>query len=291
MTYDEYLAAVLAAQKVGDDDVALLHKHRDEVEQLLRDELGQAPRIRFGGSLAKATMIKESFDLDILCYFPYDDKSSGNTLEDTFNAVRDALKTRYAVVVKRCALRLHNIDTTQPNRDYHVDVVPGRYVDASHEDTWLYVTTPEKRRLKTNIEKHVTHIQSSTCHREIRLSKLWNIRKGLGIPTFVLELLVVKGLKGRTFTTAGDGMTSFWTYVRDTEALKVEDPANPDGNDLSDLLDVNAQARLKHASRDALVAVERGEWPATFGPVDGHDTAAKVRSAATGVAFTKPWSG
>ncbi len=290
MTFDQYLGVALAAQAVSDAEIDALRRHRDDVERLLRDGLGPAARIRYGGSYAKDTMIKDSFDLDILCYFPHEYVDAGATVGEIFRSVRDTLAKAYALVTKRCALRIHNIDQTQSNRDYHVDVVPGRFVDADKDSTWLHVTTPDKERLKTSIEKHINHVQSSGRHREIRLAKLWNLRKGLGVPTFVLELLVVKALKEKTTGALGASMTSFWTYVQETDPLIVHDPANPAGNDLSDLLDANTQGRMKQAAKDALAAIEANDWPRILGPVDEKKAEARIKSAAAGVSIAKPWS-
>ena len=84
MTPQEYLQQILKDQDLGDDTAEMreLRKHRQQVEDLLRDTFGSTPTIRYGGSKAKGTLNRESYDLDITCYFLHDDESAGETLED-----------------------------------------------------------------------------------------------------------------------------------------------------------------------------------------------------------------
>lgn len=289
MNLNEYLNGALEAQRVPDAEIEALRQHRKDVEAMLREKYGNVPKIKYGGSHAKGTMIKDSFDLDVLCYFPADDHTAGDTLEEIFESVRSTLGEKYFVVTKRCALRLHNIDSKQPNRDYHVDVVPGRDADGDSGDTWLHVSTPDKKRLKTNIDKHIEHIKSSKRTAEIRLAKLWNLRRGLNVPTFALELLVVKALRDEPSTTLADSMVAFWTYLRDRESLSIDDPANPGGNDLSDMLNEATQAILRNAASSALAAVDREDWPSLLGPVEKKANSTRVTSAVAGASIAKPW--
>ena len=52
-----------------------------------------SPTIRYGGSKAKGTMIKEAYDLDMTCYFGHDDTRAGQTLEDIYGNTRKALES------------------------------------------------------------------------------------------------------------------------------------------------------------------------------------------------------
>ena len=77
------------------------------------------------------------------------------------------------------------------------------------------------------------------------------------------------------------------------EPAPVEDPANPTGNDLSQLLK-SAWPELSARARDTLNLLERSGWEAIFGPIEGKETEeSKTRSfigaAAAVVTPTKPW--
>src|SRR6266513_1722782 len=199
MTTKDYLTKVLASQTLADDsdELKALQEQRAKVEQLLRDRFkDSSPTIRYGGSKAKGTMIRDAYDLDIVCYFPHDDTSAGETLEDIYNNVRTALATAYVVEPKGSALRLKDSSEKTRGVDFHIDVVPGRFTDDKKSDAFLYRSTGEKKRLKTNLDVHIKHVKDSGVIEAIRLVKLWKVRNGLSIKNFVLELAVIKLLNG-----------------------------------------------------------------------------------------------
>ena len=85
MTDMEYLKEILESQNLADDSAELktLMEQRKDVERILRDAFPDcSPTIRYGGSKAKGTLIKEAYDLDLACYFPHDDETAGSSLED-----------------------------------------------------------------------------------------------------------------------------------------------------------------------------------------------------------------
>ena len=60
--------------------------------------------------------------------------------------------------------------------------------------------------------------------------------------------------------------THFWTELRDNSAnLCVEDPANPNGNDLSKELDDNLKSQLASAAKRTLAQIDSSGWEAVFG--------------------------
>ena len=81
-------------------------------------------------------MIKESYDLDLTCYFPHqDDASQGNSLRDIYEEVEGVLASKYLTQRKASAIRLLD---AQSGADFHVDVVPGRFVEGKDGDVFLY---------------------------------------------------------------------------------------------------------------------------------------------------------
>ena len=112
-------------------------------------------------------------------------------------------------------------------------MVPGRFTDETKTDVYLYQSGGNKKRLKTNLDVHLDHVRDSGLIDAIRLAKLWRVRNGLSIRTFVLELAVIKLLAGKKKKSLSGQMEHFWTELRDNSAnLTVEDPANPNGNHL-----------------------------------------------------------
>ena len=297
MTINSYLSEILASQALGDDsdEIKALQKHRAEVEKLLCAHFkDSSPTIRYAGSKAKGTMNKESYDLDTICYFASGDTSAGDTLEDIYVNTKKALEKDYLVEQKGSALRLKGRHEKDLGVDFHIDVVPGRFTDDTKTDAYLYQSTGDKKRLKTNLDVHLKHVKESGVIDAIRLAKLWKVRNGLPIRTFVLELALIKLLKGKTDKDLSQQMEHFWTELRDNSAnLSVEDPANPNGNDLSKELDDNLKSQLASAAKRTLAQIDSSGWEAVFGEAEKKEKAEKVqllrRAASVAVAPTRPW--
>jgi hypothetical protein len=290
MTNNEYLKAVLQSQDLADDSAELkaLTARRKDVEALLRNAFpDSSPTIRYGGSRAKGTLIKESYDLDIVCYFPHDDTTAGETLEDIYNNVAAALEKDYSVERKRSALRLRDKDMV----DFHIDVVPGRFTDDSETDCFLYQENGEKCRLKTNLQVHIDTVRDSGVLDAIRLLKLWKVRKALDVKQFVFELLIIDLLSGHKNKSLTDQLIHVWTEFRDVDSPpKLEDPANPCGNDLTPPLDA-VWNELGSVASSTLSTIDNNGWEGVFGKVEkGADKSAAVQVAVTSVAaHTRPW--
>lgn len=296
MTADEYLNDILASQALGDDsdEVKALQKHRADVEKLIRDHFKDtALTIRYAGSKAKGTMNKESYDLDIISYVSSGDDTAGETLEDIYLNHKKALAKKYSVEAKGSALRLKGCDADNLGVDFHIDVVPGRFTDETRTDAYLYQASGEKKRLKTNLDVHLKHVRESGVIEAIRLAKLWSVRNALPIRTFVLELAVIKLLTDKKKKTLSAQMEHFWTELRDHSVdLCVEDPANPNGNDLSKCLDDNLKSQLAAAAKRTLEQIESSGWEAVFGKTEKQEKAARIevlRRAAAVATPSRPW--
>ena len=73
MEPNDYLNEVLKSQNLSDDSEQLknVQEKRKKVEGILRTGFPEcSPTIQYGGSKAKGTLNKESYDLDMVCYFP-----------------------------------------------------------------------------------------------------------------------------------------------------------------------------------------------------------------------------
>lgn len=294
MSDAKYLEDVLATQTFaeGDTELKALRAKRDEVEKVLRAGFPDStPTIKYGGSHAKGTMIKESYDLDVVCYFDRDDDGAGDTLEAIFDNVRDVLAQKYAVTPKTSALRIEEGQGTE--RTYtHVDVVPGRFIEEDSDDVWLYQNGAEKCRLRTNTKTHVHHIHDSGVRPAIRLAKLWRECYGhFDFKTFVLELLIVDVLKTQKTKSLDTQLITFWETVRDSiDTLTVEDPANTNNNlsiYLTDRRDV-----LREWAKMTLVDLEDRGWQAIFALPEEKKKQQELIARLPSIRpqGTKPWS-
>ena len=293
MKTNDYLNLVLDAQTLApdSDEVRALPEARDAVEKLLRDAFeGCSPTIRYGGSKAKNTMIKESYDLDLIFYLPHDEDGAGKTLANIFQNVRGALQSKYSIEEKRSAIRLYD----QEHADFHIDVVPGRFTDDTKTDAFIYQAEGEKSRLKTNLQVHIDHIKDGGVTDAIKLMKVWSVRNSAPVKTFILELLTVKLLEGMK----GDDLETQFVHVmkelRDNlENIHVEDPANPSGNDLSALWDAGLRIQLSYIARDTLLSIEDENWEGVFGQVVDLSPEEAVTSfsiiASEAPEQTRPW--
>jgi hypothetical protein len=299
MSPNEYLEEILRGQTFDNDapELSELRKRRKEIEDLLRTRFSKsAPSIRWGGSMAKGTMIREAYDGDMTCYFPHEDSEAGSNLEEIYENVATVLGEEFEVERKTSALRVKDPSTKEAKgfaEDLHIDVVPGRFTSDDEGDVFLHRTTGDKARLKTNLQVHIDHIKGSGVTEAIRLMKLWNVRNGIGAKTFVLELLVVKLLKERKNAGLARQLEHVWTEFRDKASeLAVEDPANPTGNELTPILD-QVRHRLSSVAATTLELIESSGWETIFGPIaeEGEDDRkSALQAAAVHVANpTRPW--
>lgn len=295
METKKYLEEVLKLQTLEEksDEIKNLRTERDKVENLLRSYFENVPiSIQYAGSHRKGTMIKESYDLDMTCYFNNGDDSGGATLEEIFSNVQKVLSSEYYVYPKRSALRLQSKDS-EDRVDFHIDVVPGRFADDDKSDVYIFQAEGEKGRLKTNLEKHVKYITGSKLINTIRLVKLWKELNQLDAKTFVLELLVIKLLEGMTDSKGLD--VCFESFLTETiekiENIALEDPANPSGNDLSGILSESVKANLKLLAEKTLLSIEDEKLEDIFGEIEEADDEEKKQSISDAQQrnFAKPW--
>lgn len=264
---EDFLRAILAEQTLqeGSTEHSILLAEHERVRSLLGSSLTKAkPLLELGGSVAKGTMVRAGYDLDTICYLANDDDGAGQTLREIRDSVEQALKSEYVVEPRRSALRL----TGRKNGtlDFTVDVVPGRFVDAAKQDVFLFQDGGDKERLKTNLWKHISHIKDSGHADLIRLAKVWKLRADLNIKTIVLELLVIEALKVSAVGGLEGRLVALWKALRDDiDSLKIEDPANPTGNDLASIFGDDEREALAAAATVALDLVEDGDWEALFG--------------------------
>ncbi len=286
MTPSEYLFKVLEKQTLapGGEELTDLEKRRQDVFAILNREFAGADKtISVAGSFAKGTMIRESYDLDLTCYFGNEDTTAGETLEDIYNNVRKALEKDFRVGPKTSALRVRSGEKDSLDRDFHIDVVPGRYTGTERADAFLYMKSREKCRMKTNLGTHIQHIRFSGCLDEIRLMKLWNVTTGLALKTFVLELATIKIL-GSSGVPHGlpDRLRFVLEHLRDNaDSFTVEDPANPTGNDLCEYLDDQVRDAIKRVARRTIKDIDEKGWEAVYGPLEEPSKSQKAAAIAS----------
>lgn len=291
---------MLASQNLSDTQEKDLQAHKKEVTDFLREEFGTDPVIKYAGSREKGTMICDRYDLDIVCYFPSSDERS---LKEIREDVANRLSEKYLLTHKSSAERILDLKGSDTPGDFHIDVVPGRFIKDT-KDVFLHVANGDKERMQTNLKVHIDHIVNSGCVPVIRLAKLWAHRNNLRIKTFVLELFVVEALSG--YQNKGDLRKGFIKVMEafkdDFSSTQLVDPANTN-NIVSQLVDDSEKRAISQAAEMVLEKIkdsdEVEEWQDAF--VDEGDTSKSAHgaAAATTVAYTagstfqpnRPWGG
>ncbi len=258
-----YLQSLLASQELTPAEHTGLDAHKDEVEKFLRQEFGQDPVIKIAGSLSKGTAIKESYDLDIVVYFPDSDTRS---LKQIYDDVDTKLSGRYTVELKNSAIRIHGLKTNEQNQDYHIDVVPGRFITGS-KDVFLHIRNGDKERMQTNLKTHIEYVTKSDCQDAIKLVKIWKKRNNLSLRTFILELLVIRALDGyQSKTNPEMAFTKAMGVFSTSMKVELTDPANTN-NVVSKLLSDQEKDTISRIAAETLKTINEtnpNKWEIIF---------------------------
>lgn len=225
MNPEKYLQNLLTSQDLLPKQLLDLEAHKKEVTDFLQAKFGELkPEIKYAGSFAKGTMIRERYDLDVVCYFPHTDSRS---LKEIREDLARYLATRYVLRPKSSAERILDLKGAQAPSDFHIDVVAGRFIENS-KDVFLHIQNGEKDRLMTNLKTHINTIANSGCVSVIRLVKLWAHRNNISLKTFVLELFVIESLRGsRNKDDLKKGFVEVVRAFKDNFAsTRIIDPAN-----------------------------------------------------------------
>jgi hypothetical protein len=290
-TINNYLKNLLISQELTPEQERTLQAHKKEVTDFLNIEFGDdAPKIKYAGSREKGTMIRDNYDLDIVCYFPSTDARSLKEIRDDVSV---HLNKKYMMQEKASAERILNLkDSTAPH-SYHIDVVPGRFI-ADTDDVFIYLAEGDKDYLKTNLKTHIETIVNSECVPVIRLAKIWAHRNKLEIKTFVLELFVVDALKGSR--TKNDLKVSFLKVMEEMKnrftTAMIEDPANTN-NVVSRLVPSSSKIIVARAAETAFNKLDGSnellDWKTILGDILHSGLLNTPHTTSAGLIPAAPW--
>jgi hypothetical protein len=247
----EYLNSLLQQQTLNNTELDSLRALRAEIEQKLSENLNGNPRFYYGGSFGKRTMIREVYDLDLVVYWPNTDTYP---IKDIYDAVGGVLQSHWKVVKSK------TVAWELPfEGGFHIDVVPGRALDANFNEANLY-RTDTKTTLKTSLKTHIDTVRNSGRSDAIRLMKLWRTRKKVPFKkSFLLELMTIEGCKGKRFDDIEGQLHGALEHIRDKiETCSIKDPANSN-NSLSDDLSKSERCAIKQHSDAAIKATSWGD--------------------------------
>jgi len=223
------------------EDLETLRRLRSEIESTLRRVYSASPRFYYGGSYGKNTLIRESFDLDIVMYFAATDPRSMKSLY--YLVLKTLQDANYVVRAKNVALRLPY------DGGFHIDVVPGKAQDATFYYATLYKSEEDSTR-QTSIKKHIDTVRQSDVRELIRLMKLWRYRNGFDWSSFALEQTTIRALAGNRSADLSVQMTKVREFIKDNIlTVKLIDPANTN-NEIQ--MSVGLRLQLKNAATQSL---------------------------------------
>ncbi|WP_242392118.1 nucleotidyltransferase domain-containing protein [Anaeromyxobacter oryzisoli] len=219
MTPHSYLQGLLSQYALQQAELNVLQRIRGDIETCLRRAYGSSPRIYYGGSYGKDTMIRPSYDLDLVVYFPSTELAS---LKDIFWHVHNVLTgSRYVVKPKTVALHLPY------DNGFHVDVVPGRAQDATFRYATLFKNVGNGSTLQTSLKVHIDAVRRPGIREIVKLMKLWRVRRQFSSSTFALEILINRALAGTPVSDFARSMQQVFSFiVSDVQSMRFVDPAN-----------------------------------------------------------------
>ncbi len=176
------------------------------------------PTPYFGGSRGKKTMIKESYDLDIVLYFP---ETTDDSIENIYDKVARYLgSSNYSIMTKNAAIRVLK------RENYHIDVVPAKRIKGSEDSAYLW-RNEAGERLKTSVVQHIASIREFGRRDVIKLLKLWKVRYEIDFPSFILEQLIIRALKNNLDLPLNDAIIEVLEFISENmETIRLVDPAN-----------------------------------------------------------------
>ena len=196
----------------------------------------------FSGSLAKGTGISVSTDADIFLSLS---SMTPGTLSDMYSSLYNA------VTIAGYTARKQDVSIGVTVNGYSIDLVPGRRQSQYGNDHSLYRNRKDTWT-QTNIERHISFINSSNRINEIRILKLWRLRQGLSISSFYLELAVIDALQ---CARVGNTAANVWCaleHLRDSiETARYIDPANTN-NVVSDDFTRSEKTTIAAAASESL---------------------------------------
>jgi tRNA nucleotidyltransferase (CCA-adding enzyme) len=242
---------MLESQRVDCAIEEAVRARRAEIEEILRGgwRCG-APRFYTGGSFAKRTAIGAQFDVDVVVYFPAEARE---TPRELYEAVEQRLREAGHVPAR------HNVSLRlRYTPGWHVDVVPGRAVDAEFEYARLWAAERDATR-QTSLKRHIAFARGLDRD-TLRLLKLWRYRNAVAVGSFMLELAAECALRGFTGTVEDRFGRVLRFLAKELEGARLVDPANS-ANVVSEEVEWWRKREIAAAAASALTGPwERVVW-------------------------------
>lgn len=245
LSNEDLLHQILEDQKLDSNQIENLKNQRDAIVGELVEEIGGNPIRYNGGSYAKGTMIRASYDLDIVLYWPTNFQYSPKNLYIEVGSVPQS---------KGRNPRSKKVGWEIPYPgNFHIDVIPGKTILNKKNYAYLFNSDTEGR-FQTSVKKQVNYVRRSGRQDVIKIMKLWRIRKEVPIKTFLLENMVIEGCKGITRSIIEPQLIKAFEHISEEILIKkIHDRSNIN-NIISNDISNEEKRRIKILADDAINA-------------------------------------
>lgn len=251
MSNEEFFNEILENQELTNNQLENMEQLKKKVKNQL-SSLDGDPKFYDGGSLAKGTIISESYDLDVVIYWP---KNTKYTLQGISEGVGNHLKKYWTNVYDKTVAWVVPFEG-----NFHIDVVPGRAIDPNFYEANLY-RMDNGKPLHTSLKKHVKFIRQKRRIEVIKLVKLWKVRRNLPFKTFILENIVIMACKTMTRDKIEPQLIQTFQFIYDNIGhISLNDPANPN-NIITDGFTTGQRNAIRN---EAKRAIDAKSWSEVF---------------------------
>ncbi|QRY30565.1 nucleotidyltransferase domain-containing protein [Variovorax sp. PDNC026] len=240
---NQYLRTVLSNNSVNNGLFSTIRPVQRTLDAPIRAWGGNLIlSIEPSGSFAKGTAVRTGTDIDLFVSLS---SSTVESLADIYDTLFNALSfAGYQPRKQNVSIGLHVAG-------HSVDIVPakrqgqfGGYhsIYSNKADSWL----------QTNVSSHISMVRTSARLDEIRLLKIWRNLRGLDFPSFYLELMTIRALRGRWQGNLAANLVAALEFFRDhITTARIVDPANTN-NVISDTLTFEEKCSVSAAAAAAL---------------------------------------
>jgi hypothetical protein len=215
--FHRHLIGILDKYKISDYDLQRIDNiFREFTDDILYPIRNKNPRIYKGGSHGKGTAIGQSYDLDIVIYFP---SSCYESPKQLFELVRRTIAERNIRINQHYGVAIQ-VDY----KGYSIDIVPGKAIGQDYQIANLY-NIAKNQNMRTSLQEHISSVQEVL--QIVRIMKIWRSNHNLSIHKMALEQIIIDALDGKNISDFGDSIKTILLYIKSNiQDKKFIDPAN-----------------------------------------------------------------
>ena len=243
---DEVLRKYQVANGPGTPVYEVGQRLRGLIQRWYSDRL---VRVHNSGSFAKGTSIRGGVDLDLFISLRPRTGRSLRTIHNELYHHADEQGLRP---------RRQNVSIGVQVDNVKVDLVPAR--KHSGADYHSLYRSRQDGWIKTNVAQHIRIVRGSGRGTTVRATKVWRSNRGIRLPSFYLELAVLRALRKQPRQgTAGELRLVLEFLAEAFVDAEFVDPAN-DQNIISSDLTLRQKREVASQAHSSLQTIRDGAW-------------------------------